>query len=294
MKSLIVIISNPLARGSSVRKILQASAYLQKRGFATDVLCTEKKDHATDLARKAVKSAPYCIIAAGGDGTINEVLNGMIRSETPLAILPLGTSNVLAKELSIPESVDGAMERIVSGRLRTVSLGKVRALTGTASISRYFSLMAGIGFDAMAVLGADRNIKKISGEGAYILSGISNLIRYSPDELHFTIDSAVYSGYSAIIGKAGRYGGHFRVTPDADIHDPSFYLCIFKGRRRIDLLRYAAGVILGSHLRQSDIIYLQAREIGVSGHAHIQIDGDYLGTTPAEISIEKDALNLVY
>ena len=293
MKSLIVLINNPSARRSSFEKVRRATAYLQKKGFATELLFTEKKGHAEELAREAAEKKPHLIIAAGGDGTINEVLNGMLMSETPLAILPLGTTNVLAKELSIPDSVEGAMERAATGKIRTVCLGKIEASSEHVSVVRHFCLMAGFGFDAKAVYDVNSKLKKVSGEGAYILSGINNLIHYYPSELIFSVDGEDHAGYAAIIGNASRYGGNFKITPDADILDPHFYLCIFKGRNRADILRYAAGVIRGRHLKQKDVLYLKASKIAITGNAHIQIDGDYLGSTPATITIVKDALRIV-
>jgi YegS/Rv2252/BmrU family lipid kinase len=294
MKSLIVFINNPTARTSSLEKVRQATAYLQKKGFETKLLFTERKGHAEELAREAAGKKPSLIIAAGGDGTINEVINGMVMSDTPLAILPLGTTNVLARELSIPDSVEGAMERAITGQVRTACLGRIEASSDHAPVVRHFCLMAGFGFDAKAVYDVNSTLKKVSGEGAYILSGISNLIHYYPTELIFSIDGTQHIGYAAIIGKASRYGGNFKITPDADIFDPYFYLCIFKGRNRADLLRYAAGVIRGTHLKQKDVLYLKASQISIAGNAHIQIDGDYLGTTPATITIVKDALKIVY
>lgn len=293
MKSLIVLISNPTARTSTLKKVGRAAAYLQKRGFEIQILFTERKGHAEELAREAAEKKPRLIIAAGGDGTINEVLNGMVMSETPLAILPLGTTNVLAKELSLPDTVDGAMERAISGSIRQISLGKMEALSGQLPVARHFCLMAGIGFDAKAVCDVNSTLKKVSGEGAYILSGIGNLINYYPTELIFSVDGKQHTGYAAIIGKASRYGGDFKITPDADIFDPHFYICIFKGRKRTDLLRYATSVIRGRHLNLKDVVYLRALQISIAGNAHIQIDGDYLGTTPATVSIVKDALRIV-
>ncbi|MBI5075381.1 MAG: diacylglycerol kinase family lipid kinase [Nitrospirae bacterium] len=294
MKSSIVIISNPTARTSSFEKVKRATAYLQKRGFETKLLFSERRGHAEELAREAARTGPRLIIAAGGDGTINEVLNGMVMSDTPLAILPLGTTNVLARELSIPDSVEGAMERAIDGQVRTACLGRIEASADHAPVVRHFCLMAGVGFDAKAVYDVNSTLKKVSGEGAYIWSGISNLIHYYPTELIFSIDGKQHTGYAGIIGKASRYGGSFKITPDADILDPYFYVCIFKGKNRADLLRYAAGVIKGSHLRQKDVLYLKASSIAITGNAHIQIDGDHLGTTPAAITSVKNAITLVY
>lgn len=294
MKSLIILINNPTARTSSFEKVRRAAAYLQKKGFETKVLFTDRKGHAEELAREAAGKKPGLIIAAGGDGTINEVMNGMVRSDTPLAILPLGTTNVLARELSIPDSVEGAMEAAIAGKIRTVCLGRIEASSDRAAVVRHFCLMAGIGFDAKAVYDVNSSLKKVSGEGAYIMSGISNLIRYYPSELVLSVDGKQHTGFAAIVGNASRYGGNFKITPDADIFDPHFYLCIFKGRNRADLLRYAAGVIRGTHLKQKDVLYLKASQVSITGHAHIQIDGDHLGTTPAKITAVKDALKIVY
>ncbi len=294
MKSLIVIISNPAARSSSVKKVKMAMEYLRQKGYEVELLCTERVGHGRELARSALEKKPYRIIAAGGDGTINEVINGMAGSSVPLAILPLGTTNVLAKELNIPVDIGSALKAALSGTARSISLGRVELPDNSVKQPRYFCLMAGIGFDAHAVYTVKPGIKKISGEGAYILSGITNLIHYAARELIFALDGKEYAGYAAIIGKASRYGGNFKVTPDADIHDPSLYICIFRGRRRTDLLRYVCGIVTGSHLSFDDIVYIRASCISVLGEGHMQVDGDYLGTTPATITVANEALTLVH
>jgi YegS/Rv2252/BmrU family lipid kinase len=281
---LIDIINNPTARRSSIDKVRRAAAYLQKKGFETKLLFTERRGHAEELAREAAAKKPHLIIAAGGDGTINEVINGMVMSETPLAILPLGTTNVLARELLIPDSVEGAMDRALAGQIRTASLGRIEAFSEHGPVVRHFCLMAGVGFDAKAVHDVNSTLKKVSGEGAYILSGINNLIHYSPSELIFTVDGKQHTGYAAIIGKASRYGGNFKITPDADIFDPYVYICIFKGSRRADLLRYGRSP-QGTHLRQKDVLYLKASQISIIGNAHIRSTETIWGTTPATITI---------
>ena len=234
-------------------------------------------------------------MAAGGDGTINEVINGMVKSDIPLAILPLGTTNVLAKELGIPEDLKGAMETAVSRKPRTVSLGRIELNPETDSAySRYFCLMAGIGFDGEAVHDMNTAVKKKSGKAAYIFSGIKNLLRYSPNQLFYNIDGKEYTGFSSITGKASKYGGNFKITPDADLSDPFLYTCIFQGNKRSDLLRYVFKVMTGRLFDEKDIVYLKSASVEVLGTAHIQIDGDYLGLTPAKITVAKDALQIIY
>lgn len=294
MKSLIVIIVNPAAKKASFKKIEYASAFLKRKGFNAEVLMTEKNGHATQLAKEAILEKPHLIIAAGGDGTINEVVNGIALSDIPLSILPLGTTNVLAKELAMPEDINAALESAVSKTPKTISLGQIELISDSSSVSRYFCLMTGVGFDAKTVFDVNKTIKKLSGKSAYILSGLKNLFSYYPNKLFFKIDGKEYSGYAAIIGKASRYGGNFRATPDANLAEPAFYTCIFKGGNRSDLLRYVLGIIRGDHLKHKDIIYLKSADIEIQGAAHIQADGDYIGTTPARISVKKDALKLIY
>ena len=294
MKSLVIVIYNPAARTASDKKIARATAFLEKKGFVVEVLRTEARGHARQLAADSLKRNPRLLIAAGGDGTINEAINGIVWSDTPLALLPLGTTNVLAKELNIPEDVCGALEVAVTSVPKKVSLGVVETGSGKELESRFFSLMAGIGLDGKTVYDVGASIKKISGKAAYIISGIRNILGYSPERLSFIVDGKEYCGYSAVISKAAKYGGHFKVAPDASLLDPSLYLCLFKGGSRLDMFRYAVGLIRGKHLTYRDVVYLRALEIEVRGNAHIQIDGDYLGLTPAKVSTGKDALMMVY
>ena len=287
MKSSIFLINNPKAKKSSERKIMLASRFLKSRGYKVDVFFTTHRGHAESIAREALDKLPSLIIAAGGDGTFNEVVNGIAGSEAPMAILPLGTTNVLAKELGIPENVEGAMEIAVGRTPKTVSLGKI-------VITRHFCLMAGIGFDGEAVFGINEAFKKFSGKGAYIYNGIKTLCRFDPGELIFDVDGKSYSGFSAIVGKASRYGGNFRVTPDARLTDPALYICIFKGKKRLDIFRYVVGVATGSHLGFKDVEYLKAEKIQLDGNAHIQLDGDYFGKTPAKIEVAPDIVRLVF
>ena len=295
MKSSIILIGNPAARGASLKKFKSATAFLQEKGFGTKILLTEKSNDATRLAEEAAREKPYAIIAAGGDGTINEVINGIVKSDIPLAILPLGTTNVLAKELGIPENINGAMETAVSRKPRTVSLGRIELNPGTDSAySRYFCLMAGIGFDGKTVHDISVAVKKKSGKAAYIFSGIKNLLHYTPNQLFYNIDGKEYAGFSSITGKASKYGGNFKITPDANLSTPTLYTCIFQGNKRSDLLRYVLKFMTGRLLEERDIIYLQSASVEILGTAHIQIDGDYLGVTPAKITVEKDALQIIY
>jgi YegS/Rv2252/BmrU family lipid kinase len=290
MKSSIVIICNPTARKASMKRIEQATSFLRGKGFSSELFVTEERGHAERLAAESVRKGPRIIIAAGGDGTINEVVNGMVGSGIPLAVLPFGTTNVLAKELGIPDDLHAALEVAVEREPKPVCLGRIES----AAFSRYFCLMAGIGVDGRAVHDTNASLKKLSGKAAYIFSGVKSLFTNSHEDIRLKINGREYVCGTAIVGKSSRYGGNFRVTPDASLLYPVLYTCIFKGRGRIDLLRYVFGVLTGRHLTYRDVVYLRSTNVEIYGHAHIQIDGDYLGVPPARISVVTDVLKIIW
>ncbi|MDP2279075.1 MAG: diacylglycerol kinase family lipid kinase [Nitrospirota bacterium] len=317
MKQTIFLIGNPAAGKNALRKINEAAAIIKNKGHDVEMLLTGKRGDAESFARQisrqsTVESHPptvpplvrgglkggysnpeLLIIAAGGDGTYNEVINGIACTNIPMAILPLGTTNVLAKELNIPDDIEKAVDIALNGKIHTVCLGKITS-NPPSPLTRHFLLMAGIGYDGETVYGIKKGLKKYSGKGAYILSGLKTLMRWAPDKLTFTMDGKSCEGYSAIICKTSKYAGNFRIAPDADINKNNLYAFIMHSRNRLDILRYISGILTKKHFKFKDITYQQAENIEVKGNAHIQIDGDYFGMTPARIEIAPDALRLVY
>lgn len=304
----IILIGNPIAGGGALKKIKRAVNILKNRGFDVRLMLTAQKGDAESFARQIsqeskIRSQECLVIAAGGDGTYNEVANGLVHSNIPMAILPLGTTSVLARELKIPSTIEGALNIALYRKAQTVHLGRITCnefevkssefKNSSKLITRYFLLMAGIGFDGETVCGVNPWIKKIAGKGAYILSGIKTILRYTPSQITLKYDSEQQSGYNAIIGKASCYGGDFKITPDAKLTEPSFYVFLMHQKGRLNLIRYISEIIKGGHLKLKDISYFMASEIEIQGNAHIQIDGDYLGTTPAKIDLVPDALKLV-
>ncbi len=306
----IILIGNPIAGGGALKKIKRSVNILENRGFDVRLMLTAQKGDGESFARQISQDGQgeLLVIAAGGDGTYNEVANGLAHSNIPMAILPLGTTSVLAKELNIPEDLEKALNITLNGKIQTIHLGRitcteVRNLKILSNqnldthlsplITRYFILMAGIGFDGETVYNVSPWIKRITGKGAYILSGIKTIIRYNPSQITLKCNAEQKSGYNAIIGKASCYGGEFRITPDAKLTEPSFYVFLMHKKGRLKLLRYISGIITGGHLKLKDISYFKASEIEIKGNAHIHVDGDYLGTTPAKIDVMPDALKLV-
>lgn len=293
MKSSVILINNPIAKKSSKNKIRQACSIFSAKGFSVKVLVTKQKGDAEEFARNSLRENPDMIVAAGGDGTINEIVNGMVGSKIPFAIIPLGTTNVLAKEIGIPENIKSAVEIAIQNHFKKISLGKI-TLAESLYMTRYFVLMAGIGYDGETVYNINNNLKKITGKGAYIFSGIKTLLKWDKKDLNFSANGKKYFSNSAIIGKASKYGGNFRVTPDVKLTDSFFQIALFKGSSRLDMLRYIKGIITGRLLKMEDVEFIKAKDIYVEGSAHIQIDGDYFGRTPARFGIAENALNLIY
>ncbi len=293
MKSSVILIANPAAQKASHKKVAAASSYLQSNGYHAEAVFTKKRGDAEDFARAALSRKPSLVVACGGDGTFNEVANALAGSDVPMAILPLGTTNVLARELRVAPDVRSAMEKATHGNATRVSLGKITFTGPRLPFSRYFILMAGMGFDATAVRGTSESLKKSTGQAAYIYSGIKSLMMFRPSLLTFSVEGRTYEGYSGVAGNAALYGGPFSVTPHADLQSPFLYLCIFKSRKRMSILRYVFGVVTGTHLRYRDVEYLKAERIDVGGRADVQIDGDYVGETPATIEVVPDALTIM-
>lgn len=284
----VILIGNPASGGSSLKKLMDVYAFLKSRSPDARLIVTEKRGDAERASREALGGQIERIIAAGGDGTCNEVINGIAGSTMPMAVLPMGTTNVLARELGVPMNLKDAVDRALTGNSHITSLGMI-AFNGQ---TRYFSLMAGIGYDAEAVYGAGKS--PVSGKASYVISGMKKLLFWSPGELNVKVDGGLYKAYSLIACNASKYAGDFRIALDADISEPLLHVFLMHGKRRLDILRYAGGIMTGRHLRLKDITYLPAARIEVAGTARMQIDGDYMGMTPAVIGTVPHCIRLVY
>ncbi len=272
----VTLIANPTSGGFSTPRIEEVVARLRTHGLDVELRLTAHANDAPRLACEACKTsdAPF-VIAAGGDGTVNGVLNGLTPGMATLAVLPLGTANVLARELGIA-SLDDAVARIVRGHCRPLTVGRVQS----GVLSRYFVLMAGAGFDGAVVEGVRLPEKRLAGKGAYLISALRVLRHWEYAPLEVVCDERPYCCHSAIVCNAARYGGNFRLAPGADLFDPLFRVVCVAGNRRRDLLDLVWRVVTG---RPAGHV-LHAREVRISGRKPLQLDGDYCCHTPATIT----------
>lgn len=284
----IKFIGNPKAGKEVIERIKRCEDFLRKSGTEVQTFITGKRGDAEAWAREATSEGIDRIVVGGGDGTINEVINGISGSSIPVGIIPLGVSNVLALELGIPINIEKASDVAVTGKVKTVPLG--------LSNGRYFFLMAGVGFDAEVVCRLDLRLKRYLGKLAYILTGVKVILNYKPSPVEIITDSGeVFTGYSAIVAKSKFYGGRFSVTPDAGIEKEELDLCLFQKGRRRDIIRYVLGILTGYHLSFKDVLYKKVSGLKISseGQVPVQIDGDCFGVLPLDISIKPNMVRLM-
>ncbi|MEN2985657.1 MAG: diacylglycerol kinase family protein [Thermodesulfovibrionaceae bacterium] len=284
----VFLIGNPVAGGGCLKKIKKAENILKEKGVYLESVLTKSQGDAETLAREIKeKEKDALVIVAGGDGTYNEVANGLCYSKIPMAILPMGTTSVLAKELKVPNSIEKAIDIALNGKVYRVHLGKVKS----SQKERLFVLMVGVGFDGETVYGVNQRskFKKLS----YILSGVKTFFSYKPTKIILKNSESIEC-YSAVVAKASCYGGSFKISPDADLRKPFFYTFASNTKSKFFLATQIIGVIFGFHLKIKNAIYFRSENLKILGDAHVQIDGDYFGKTPIEVSIIKDAISLVF
>ena len=223
-----VIIHNPLAgrgRGRRAEKLEQARQILAAAGIASELQATQAGGEATQLARRAVAVGRDLVIACGGDGTGNEVVNGLAGSQVPLAVLPAGTANVLAKELRIPWDIPRAAELMLGGTPHRIALGLATPLEEPDK-RRYFLCTAGAGPDGVMVYSLDPALKLRAGILAYWYEGFRQLFRYRFPRFRVCVPSRELAASLVVVGRTRHYGGPFRITTQANLFRDEFELAL--------------------------------------------------------------------
>lgn len=286
MNSSALLIVNPTA-GSFSEKSLMKAVDIIKGGYQEiEVVYTGASGEAGDIARK-LQNQFGIIIVVGGDGTFNEVANALAMTGQRVSFLPAGTRNVMAYEFSLPpRDITEAAKRIVEGKEHTISLGEVSG--------RFFVSMAGIGFDAETVSRLKPEIKRVSGTVAHILSGIGVFLRYSPQRLKVMVDGKVTFAYSLIVCNGRYYAGPYSACPSADIMSDTFEILALESASRTALLKTIRDIVTGRINTKRWVRFLTGRKLSIEGTAPIQVDGEFVGYTPSEITIRPGALKVVY
>lgn len=290
-----ILISNPRTGRYGARRPARLEflcEYLRGHEVAVELVSTHGPGDAARIAARAVRDGFNEVIVSGGDGTINEALQGLIGTAARLAILPRGTGNVLARELKLPLSEREAMEVIARGRTSKVHLGC--AVDVTTGARRYFFLMAGIGLDAEVVKRVRPGLKKRIGKAAFWYSGLRHLADWELLPFELRIADKTYAATFATIGKAARYGGDLRVTPRARIDRPEFEVCLVDSRSRLRYLVLLSQAMRGGmQANEPGIRFLQATRVEAFGNAAVQVDGELIGQLPMTFEIASHSIEVI-
>jgi YegS/Rv2252/BmrU family lipid kinase len=284
----VLIVYNPTSGWRRVSKLDAVVKRLRQLGCSVDVRPTTGPADATRIAGEGVAEGFDVIVAAGGDGTINEVANALPVGGPPLGVVPLGTANILAWEIGLGRRTERVARTIAEGTPRSIVVGKI----GT----RKFLLMVGIGFDGAVVAAISPWLKKRLGKGAYVMAGIAQMIRYRWPTLSVRVDGLTHSCAMVIVAKAHYYAGKFVIAHDAGPEEPLFRVCLFRGGGGWNMLRYGTALLFGRLEKLPDVSILPAHEVSIDvlPTVPVQTDGESLGETPAHVVISEEQLALLW
>ncbi len=323
----LAIIANPTAgvaagRGGRERLITAAQNDLERSDFHVEVWRSHNAEEVSELAIKALDSGITNIVAAGGDGTVNGVVNGLMQwrqeQETELddvtfGVLPIGTGNVFAYNMGIPREWRGACRIIRAGYIRNIDVGLATQLPPDAAMeprktvnahssrsqlqSQYFLLMAGIGYDAKVIEDTSLRLKFVLRDYAYALRSLQNVVLHQGTQVTLRFaDGRLYANESwlVMIGNAASYAWDIKVTKHAELDDGLLDICLMPFENKFISVQQAMQILMGQHIERGIAQYWQSAGVTVSSDPPIpvQLDGDAWATTPVEIKIIPNALNV--
>ena len=286
-----VIVFNPVAGRRRAHLLWRVLDVLAANGVRLELAETHRRGHAESLAREAVARGEPMVVAAGGDGTIAEVANGLMGSQARLGVIPLGTANVLAHELGLPFAPRAVAAALAFGRTRPLWPGQANGAEGT----RLFVQMLGVGFDADVVCHLPFPLKKAFGKGAYVLQSMREMVRYRFPPVHLRIDGVETRTASVIITKGCLYGGRFRLVADAVPAERGFSVVLFDWTGPGAALMYGAALPVHLLGHAPGVRHIRADRIDFIGNQPVpaQTDGDAAGNAPLSVVDAPAPINIV-
>ena len=279
------IVYNPAARKAPGLAVLHEACSRPPPGWEIDVVVSDDSGHAPGLAREAAKAGAEVVFACGGDGTVNEVANGLAGTGAALGVIRGGTSDVFAAAIGVPRSPERAIRALIDGRVRRFDLG--------VAGGRRFLSMAGIGFDARAISGVSPWAKRSFGVGAYYLSAAAQLARYRARRVELCIDGdeQTVDLYWLVLGNTRSYAGVFDLTPRAFADDGLLDACLFSGHALPWTIAGLAAFTLRRHEWARAASFQRVRRLELkTPEIPVQVDGEYLAETPMLFTVEPQAL----
>jgi len=282
---------NPLSGSYARKRVNTVLTRLKIAGLSPTVFSASTPAEISSYCRQINETddAPL-VIVAGGDGTFNAVVNGLRPGTATLAVLPLGTSNVLAAELGI-KSVKAGIKRIVKGNTRPLSLGVLEL--EQEQESRRFILMAGIGLDGTVVRDVWPLGKRLLKQGAYALSAVVSAFRWDRSMIEVITADRQLECHSVIVCSASRYGGDFIIAPEGDVFSPELTAVCIRKNKRQSYVRLAYELFRGKADISSELVRIPADGLEIRGTKPIQIDGDFVGYSPARITTVHDFARII-
>jgi len=300
-----LLIYNPTSgrkRHTRFEEIERAARILKEAGIAAELAPTTGPGAAIRIARQAVDQRRGMVIACGGDGTINEIVNGLAHSQVPMALLPAGTANILAKELGIPWDIPRAARLISGGLIRRIALGMATPTNGNHSPAiskdgRYFLSVAGAGPDGAIVNGVHEGLKKSAGVFAYWVEGFRQLVSYAFPRMRIHSGGQQRHATIIVVGRTAHYGGPFKITTEASLFEDRFEFLTNTTRSRLGYLSCLPALFSGTLRKKSGIETWKSTEViceSADGEpVYAQVDGEPVGPLPMAFRIVPDALSIV-
>jgi diacylglycerol kinase (ATP) len=300
----ILLIRNPTAGRRRRGLVDDVMRLVRAEGWTVDLVDTAASGDARRIAETCDASRYAVVAVAGGDGTINEVVNGLARRTDggpALALVPLGTANVLAHELGLRATASIVARTMIAGRELLVRPGEATGGGANTGMPRHFSLMAGAGFDAKVVAGVSAPLKRRLGKAAYVWRSMVETRRYRPVRYAVEIDGQRYEAASVIVTRSRLYAGPYVLAPAAALGEPTLHVCLFERWGRLQTLRFGFALLTGRLPRTGGFRVVAGRAVRVSvlsdaGESRsqpVQIDGDNALTLPISIAIAAGAVRLL-
>lgn len=289
MKKYLFII-NPIAgKGKTLELIPRIKKSFDKDKINYDIKITDEKGHGEKIAEEAIDKGFTHIISVGGDGTAYEVVNGIRNGKIVLGILPAGTGNDFARMIKMPKDYDEMLKAIKIAKTKKIDIGNVN--------NRFFLNCSSVGIDAEIVKETEKIKKYISGTSAYLLGVFKTLAKYKSKEVDIVIDGKEIRRKIELIavGNGKYYGGGMKINPMAAYDDGLLDICVVNKINKLKFTSLFLTVFKGDHIKIKEVETFRGKEVKIFGDDSLLLnaDGDIIGTTPAEIKIEKRSINVI-
>ena len=279
----VLVIFNPAAGARRRRRFERAAGALAEAGIRFTVVDTAAPGHAEALAREAAAAGERVVVAAGGDGTIAEVVNGIAGSEARLGVIPIGTANVFAHELGLPFDAAAIAASLARGAVRMIIPGSARFVDGR---TRLFVQMLGVGLDAAVVASLNGALKRRIGKGAYVVETLRQIAAWPFPRLRLMLDGTPGEAAQVIATKGRFYGGRFVLAPEAAPDAAGLSVCVFLRGGWWSAVRAGVALPLGLLPGLDGLMRrrVAALEVAAPSGLPVQADGDLIGATPVTVT----------